>query len=382
MKEDMCQTMELFRKSFRGELDEEERELLGKVLQNEALRVVYEQLGDEKFLIEKFRELEEYSYREAFRKLEKRHYRKIIRQWSIWGGSVAAAVIIAVLWIYRDVQPGERMGYLLAEQSVVPPGKKQAILTLSDGRVVRMDNTPVEIPVGGGNSVKYEEGGLSYAADTKITRELLNELVIPAGGECHVRLEDGTVVWLNADSKLTYPVAFVGEERKVVLEGEAYFEVTRDMRPFIVNTRGGEITVLGTSFGVTTYAGKPGYTTLVKGQVRFTSGTHESVILAPGEQAVVYESGKLVTRKVSVEEYVGWKDGVFVFREKALGEIMETLQRWYGVTVVFRDERLKNLMYTGEVGRYDTINTFLQLLERLKEIRYEVRENSVTIYQN
>ncbi len=105
------------------------------------------------------------------------------------------------------------------------------------------------------------------------------------------------------------------------------------------------------------------------------------MILSPGEQAVLHPSGKLEKREVDVEEYVGWKDGVFVFKEKTLSEIMKILERWYGVNVIFQDESLKELEYTGNLERYDSINTFLQLLERLKEIRYEIKENTIVLFR-
>ena len=137
----------------------------------------------------------------------------------------------------------------------------------------------------------------------------------------------------------------------------------------------------GTSFGVSAYPGYPNYTTLVRGSVRFTSLRQEQVVLTPGEQAVVNISGTLEKRNVDVEEFVGWKDGVFIFKDKTLAEIMQILERWYGVNVIFQDESLKELEYTGSLERYDSINTFLQLLEKLKEIRYEIKKNTIVLFK-
>lgn len=172
---------------------------------------------------------------------------------------------------------------------------------------------------------------------------------------------------------------FTAGERKVYLEGEAYFDVAEDGRPFQVITSQGEVTVLGTAFGISSYMDKAEYTTLVRGCVRYTSHTKKSVILSPGEQAILERSGELISRKVEVEEYVGWKDGVFVFRDKPLEEIMETLSRWYGSEVVFRNEEMKQLKYTGSLERYDSINTFLQVLERLQDIHYEIDNNKILL---
>ena len=103
--------------------------------------------------------------------------------------------------------------------------------------------------------------------------------------------------------------------------------------------------------------------------------------MTPGEQAVVDISGNLEKRNVDVEEFVGWKDGVFIFKDKTLAEIMQILERLYGVNVIFEDESLKELEYTGSLERYDSINTFLQLLEKLKEIRYEIKKNTIVLFK-
>ena len=103
--------------------------------------------------------------------------------------------------------------------------------------------------------------------------------------------------------------------------------------------------------------------------------------MTPGEQAVVNISGTLEKRNVDVEEFVGWKDGVFIFKDKTLAETMQILERWYGVNVIFQDESLKELEYTGSLERYDSINTFLQLLEKLKEIRYEIKKNTIVLFK-
>ena len=180
---------------------------------------------------------------------------------------------------------------------------------------------------------------------------------------------------------MKYPITFSGESREVILSGEAYFDVKKDTRPFVVSLESGDVTVLGTSFGVSAYPGYPNYTTLVWGSVRFTSLRQEQVVLTPGEQAVVNISGTLEKRNVDVEEFVGWKDGVFIFKDKTLAEIMQILERWYGVNVIFQDESLKELEYTGSLERYDSINTFLQLLEKLKEIRYEIKKNTIVLFK-
>ena len=382
MKLDLYRVVELFRKSFSTSLSCEEKEKLDDVLRDDYLKKAYDQLSDETFVLDKFREFEEYKYKPAFNKLKVYRHRIRIRRWTIWGSSIAAALILVFVlarpWKYN----GNMQEFVKETQHIIPPGSSMAILKLADGRMIEIGKQPLKLKDTQGSMVKYENGRLSYSSEKETTiTEAYNELVVPVGGECHVLLEDGTGVWLNADSKLKYPIVFNGESREVVLSGEAYFEVKKDNRPFIVNLESGDITVLGTSFGVSAYPGYPNYTTLVQGSVRFTSLRREQIVLTPGEQVVVDISGSLKKRSVDVEEFVGWKDGVFIFKDKPLAEIMKILERWYGVHVIFQDESLKELEYTGSLERYNSINTFLKLLEKLEEIRYEIKENTIALFK-
>ena len=382
MKLDLHRVVELFRKSFSTSLSDAEKEELDETLQDGCLKEVYDQLSDETFVLDKFREFEIYSYKPAFNKLKiyQRHTR--MSKWIAWGSSIAAILILVFVlvrpWEYHD----EVQELVEVTQHIIPPGSNAAILKLADGRMIEIGEQPLELKDVQGSVVKYENGRLSYSSGEECAiKDVYNELVVPIGGECHVLLDDGTEVWLNAGSRLKYPVAFLGEKRKVIFSGEAFFEVKKDSRPFIVSMETGDVTVLGTSFGIRAYPGETDYTTLVTGKVCFQSKENESVILSPGEQAVLHLAGRLEKREVNVEEYVGWKDGLFVFRNETLSEIMKILGRWYGVNVIFLDDSLKELEYTGNLERYDSINTFLQLLKRLKEVHYEIKGNTVVLYK-
>ena len=217
---------------------------------------------------------------------------------------------------------------------------------------------------------------LAYAEDSVREEVVYNELMVPVGGESFVMLEDSSRVWLNADSRLRYPSRFEGEERRIELEGEAYFEVRRGERPFVVETSRGDVRVLGTSFDVRAYGDEAMTATLVTGRVRY-EGEGEKVTLAPGEQVRVSDGGKVEKRQVDVEEYVGWREGVYVFDKRPLADIMRDLERWYGVDIVFMTEELKGLPFTGYVERYDKIDTFLDLLRSTGELTYSVDDKRI-----
>lgn len=185
-------------------------------------------------------------------------------------------------------------------------------------------------------------------------------------------LADGTTVHLNAGSKLTYPVRFVGKRRIVALEGEAYFEVVQDeSHPFVVQTHLGEVMVLGTAFNVNAYTdASVCYTTLVHGKVQFSAPNVGTVTLQPGEQAVVSANGT-EKRTVDLDEYIGWVNGVYNFRNRSLGEIMETFERWYDIQVYYETPDLRDITYSGSLKRYGAVNSFLDALELTGDLTYK-----------
>ena len=177
-------------------------------------------------------------------------------------------------------------------------------------------------------------------------------------------------------------MSFAGEQREVILEGEAFFEVVKDKKPFIVKTSFGDVRVLGTAFGINAYVDQPeGYTTLVRGKVSVTAGAGEPLVIQPGEQVVSSKDGKTRKQEVNVDEFVGWKDGIYVFRDKKLFDIMNTLERWYNISVLFEDESLKSLLFTGNLKRYDDINVFFDALSRTGDLKYRVERNHVILYK-
>lgn len=372
---DLIEVTDLFRKSLSETLTAVESSRLESILAHRPMREAYQRLSDEDFVEAKFRELEGYPYLTAFDKLKKIHRRRTLRRRIAVSAAVAAVVLAGVL--------GGRMlldtSGPMPNTPVIEPGKSLAVLTLSDGRTVDIDERSICIGSDGGNHIAYEDGELVYQVNDAPAVAGHNQILVPVGGECKVQLDDKTRVWLNADSRLRYPVAFPEHERRVTLEGEAYFEVMPGDRPFIVETAGGDVTVLGTSFGISSYPGHTQFTTLVEGSVSFTAPDRRQVTLEPGEQALITTDGVLSKRKVDVNEYVGWKNGEFVFRDKPLGEIMDVLGRWYGVTTRFEDLALSELRYSGDLKRYDSINTFLELLHRLNDIHYTIEGDTICL---
>ena len=208
-----------------------------------------------------------------------------------------------------------------------------------------------------------------------------NTLTVPRCCEYHLVLADGTRVWLNSDSELRFPVDFVGEERRVFLKGEAYFQVAKNAeKPFRVEAGAIQIEALGTGFDVSAYREDGKWmTTLVDGSVRVSDlGSQQQSVLVPGEQARL-QDGVLVTEKVNVSEIIGWKEGRFVFSDLPLEEIAHQLERWYDVEIDFQDVVVKYYRFTGVMKRYNQLSQLIELIEETTDVKFQVNGRQVTI---
>ncbi len=380
MKKYIYDDASLIKKSLLKDLSEEDRMKLELLLEDWQLREVYDQLSDPTYLKKQFMEYENYSGKKGYMVFRERRgcarWVNMIR----WVAAVWVIVLGAMLWLTLG-ESGEKEVPPVASK-VIPAGEKKARLILADGTEVEVSKTGAHVLKEEGVNIKYENGEISYETERVSTEIVYNELEVPRGGECIVTLDDGTKVWVNAETQLKYPVTFVGEKREVILEGEAFFDVVKNEKPFIVKTSFGDVRVLGTSFGINAYADAPeSYTTLVRGKVSVEAGTSDPLVIKPGEQVVTSKDGKMIRQEVDVEEFVGWKDGIYVFREKHLGDIMKTLERWYNISVLFEEEELRELPFTGNLKRYDDINVFFDALTRTGDMKYRVDGNHVILYK-
>jgi len=295
----------------------------------------------------------------------------------------AAAVILILIGVFAVWKMTSVRQPVSHELTILSPGTKKGQVLLPNGKTLNIGQKNINMVLGGVR-VTYHQGLLSYVpvqvdlSDSASAASPLNTFVIPRGGENTVLLADGTTVHLNAASELRFPMRFGSGQRVVELKGEAYFEVKKDAEhPFIVKTRYGEVTVLGTAFNVNAYDDRQRCeVTLVKGRVRFTTPTRESVELEPGEQAL--STGSLVQkRSVDIEEYVSWTRGVYNFHNESLSNIISTFSKWYDVEVVYDGSDIASQTYTGTVRRYDTMNAFLDVFEMTGDFSYHVEGRCV-----
>ena len=296
--------------------------------------------------------------------------------------SVAAAVVLLAVGSFYFFK-GEGDGKRDTVPSIALISAQRPTLKLNDGSVVLLDSVAAGFEEEGVTVSRRGGSTLAYLAGDTLGSGTLayNTLNVPKGAEFNLVLADGTQVWLNAESKLKYPVVFGSEERVVELEGEGFFKVSKDAsRPFRVKTKSQVVEVLGTEFNVDAYPDEGYvYTTLVEGKVK-VDAEGKSLELVPGMQSVV-GGQEMYSRKVNTGDVVSWKNGMFVLEDKSLEEIMSKLARWYDFNIFYQNQAVKEITFKGKIPRYASFESILDILERTGEVKFKVSGQTVTVYQ-
>lgn len=369
----------------RNVLSEEEKAELEEWINSVPSRKdLFYRLNDEFFLQQKYKQdsgiNSDLAYHLFLRRTSSK--RRVVGK-VIWT-SVAAviAVFLCIYWLLSEEQNkdyGSTNGFV---EVMFPAGENKAVLTLEDGKEMLLgDSLKATIEQGQDVVAEVISEGLVYTKESNKTTKIGNHVLrVPRNGEFTLVLSDGTKIWLNSDSKVCYPTRFVGKERKIRLEGEAYLQVAYDEnKPFVVELANVKIGVLGTSFNVRAYHDEDVVqTTLVEGRV-YMATDKQNVILSPNEQGCVDVDGCLSKRQVDVRLYTGWKEGRFIFEGQTLEEIMRTLSRWYDLQIVFDTEAAKHINFTGNLKRYDDFDQILSMLELACSAKFVVKDKTVHI---
>lgn len=377
----------LIRRKMLGVLSEAEtRELEAWLAEGEGNRRLFERIVHGARVSEElplFCRLDEEEAWERFRQQVQRgkrgRRRSLVPRW--WRVAAAAVVVIGVgvaVWMQGGTETKP-------VATTIVPGSSQATLVVADGKTIALETGAGEsvVEVTAGQEARRKEDVLVYdTAGGGTEAEVFNTLTTPRGGEFKLMLSDGTLVHLNADTRLRYPVAFVGKERRVFLSGEAYFEVATDStRPFYVETGDVQVRVYGTEFDVNTYREGETRAVLVEGRVgvKPLRGRNE-VEMKPGE-LLTYERATKTMRveRVDVRSYVAWKEGYFAFENETLEEVMERLALWYNVEVFFQSEQAKAFEFTGFMRRYEEIDTIMTAIRDVTGVHYSINGRTVVI---
>lgn len=263
----------------------------------------------------------------------------------------------------------------------VKPGTTEAILQLSTGEEIEVNKLSGEIIKDGLDvDIKVDKDGvISYNNQTKELKQIqYNTLFVPKGGEYTISLSDGTIVKLNSYSKLKYPVEFIGDERKVYLEGEAFFDVSHNKnKPFFVEVNNVTIKVLGTSFNINSNSANVIETVLVEGKVELTVDNSKEFLL-PNNRAIVSDNNISIDI-VDVEPYIAWTRGEFVFYNESLYTIMNKLSLWYNFDVVYIQDEVMDYKLTGEMQRCSEIQDVLYFFEKSSDLKFEINNNQILV---
>ena len=376
----------IIQKSLKGKLSEsEERQLSGWRKVSDENERAFQRMISEDFYTIGMEKLEMYDSRVAYgRFLQKKYQQRRKRRFLINMARVAAVALpfVIALVLYVGLNREEEQMVRPSLASNILPGTSKAVLTLANGQMIPLGKEATDSTIiTDGTQISASGSGVTYASGVESESVVYNKLEIPRGGEFCLTLSDGTRVWLNSETSIQYPVAFGAKERRVFVQGEAYFEVAKDAKkPFTVQFMSSSVTVLGTSFNIRAYPEeKRSQTTLAEGSVRIYS-PGSSMLLKPGEQAEVSAlSGEMVKQEVEVKNFTSWKDGRFVFEQQPLEDIMRTLERWYDIRVIFKDEGAKRISLSGNMKQYGDFSQVMKMLQMTGDVRFELHGNDVYI---
>lgn len=318
----------------------------------------------------------------------RRAYRKIGSRWNrrglmLWKRVAVAAVLFGCMLMgvcyYWPVDDSR------ISQTVVPQPVPFVTLMLSTGEEIRLDgretrevsNDSVVVAYVENNTIKYT------SHDSSRKEDVYHVLNVPRGGEFFLTLSDNTKIWVNAETKVRFPVQFGGRERRIYVDGEAYLEVAHDASsPFVVEMPRNEVTVLGTSFNVKSYPGeRDDRITLVDGRVKVLSNKNgQEMVLWPGEQAVVDQvNGMIMKYSVDTNIYCGWRKGEIVFKNNSLEEILTVLARCYDLRVHWQDESLKRMSFSGEMKKYSEIDKLLGMISHTGDVKFTIDGQDIIV---
>ena len=371
----------------RGELSKEEEKGIEQVLlEVKGMNTLVEELKDKDRIEYEMHIIAKFNTEKALSKLKNR---KQVKRRGILSWIAAASVVVIAgvsAWILLSQEPDVDN---LSVTEKFEPGKAIVTLEMASGLKYRLDtlssvvrNNRVNVAFDNNDGVLKikEQDSLADGATKEIGYNTVN---VPYGGTYTVELCDGTKVYLNSGTTLEFPSRFDGKVRSVILKGEAYFDVARNVsKPFVVEVDEMKVKVLGTSFNVKSYVDEPGvYTTLVEGSVTILRDGQPEKKIKPGEQAYYNKGvGTLSIAEVDVKEFTSWKDGVFYFKDIALEEILRIVSRWYDLEVFYMNQGAKSVIYSGKLPMYSSVEDVLRKFEISGDVRFELKGRTLTVF--
>lgn len=369
--------LKIIYKEIIGNLSNEEKDILSDWLKNKDNFILYNNIHNREYSEEYHSELKKYNHKNAYKEFRKYTFKQRYKLHIYWKVASVIVVLIGLYLIFSNQiadndSSGTMKDYIVYEN---------AILTKSSGEVILLgvnENSDSLKLKQIKDDVKWDVN--DYLDDYLTTK--FDEIFVPKRGAYSFKLSDGSVVHLNSESKLRFPTTFSKKERRVFLEGEAFFIVAADKsNPFIVETSHNSVIAVGTSFNIKSYPKEDEIqTTLVSGNVNVSSDGNIKN-LTPNTQLLYSKSScKITIRKVNTELYTSWIDGMFKFEREKLINITNVLERWYNINIVFKSTSIENALFTGDLKRYDNIDKHITMLQATtNEINFTKKGNTIII---
>jgi len=381
---------ELIKKSIVEELSSEEKLQLEKwINESDENKQLYHKLTSVEFQLQKLDEYNTYNKEKVFKKIEGEIFKESTFRLNTKWMNYAAAILLPLL-----IAGGISLFYsnqkditLANIDETITPGTQKATLILSDGNRVVLDKNYEEGTIlEDGMAITNRDSILNYQKSATLRKRkqlVYNELKTPRGGGYKLKLADGTNVWLNSGSTLKYPVDFTDSTRQVYLSGEAYFDVSHNGKPFIVNANNLDVRVLGTQFNVSAYDDEnETITTLVEGKVAVSYGmdVKNNQILTPGLQASLNKQEEsMEVARVNTSQYTSWVEGKLEFNNDDLEYVIRRLARWYDFEYTFENEQVKSYRFSARVNSEESISEILTMLEMTTNVEFKIEDNTIVI---
>lgn len=368
----------------------EEETALKQWLEKEDNRQMYRRLLERHDLLDRYRQCHEIDEEKAWQSFRNEHFPIVAASdgrphrsaWLRWVGRCAAvaAIAVGIVWMADKAMTRHDNGWTLPEKELKAQemarstGRQQAILTLVESKSAAADKEPNK-----GVYVNDAEGYRRTLEDTPA--DAVYQLATEDMSEFWVKLEDGTMVHLNYDTRMKYPAKFASNCRMVSLDGEAYFKVKKETgRPFYVVTPHGTIKEYGTEFNVNTrqHDGSTGVV-LVEGKISVTPIHGREQELHPGEMASIGRNDKAHIERVDVGPYKAWNEGEYVFRDTRLDELTELIGKWYGLQVVFDHPDDAAILFTGTIDKYGRIESILNAINKVTGLDIELNNHVIVV---
>lgn len=263
----------------------------------------------------------------------------------------------------------------------IVPGSDKAMLTLADGSIVILDSIGTRAMWQGGTNIRQYRGQLKYLQQESETSSSYNTLTTPRGGQFRLTLPDGSEIWLNAASSITYPTAFTGNRRKVMISGEVYLEIVKNENmPFevIVNNEI-EITVLGTRFNINAYKDEPSISmTLLEGAIKVSRANNDQLLMPLQQEQLLPDGTFKIISDVDTTSIVAWKNGQFSFNDADIPAVMRQINRWYDADVVYKSSEVSQ-HFMGAIPRSVPVSKLLTMLELTGQLHFKVEGKKIIV---